>query len=476
MENNAEASPVLATLELLWEALIAVALAFWTGILVVEGIVLSGKAQRSILFILSRKRSQPLQWVCLSILLVAEVIVLILRAAQVAQSPGGSAFNLALLGQLLVQPAYGFFWIAREMLIVASMGLLWWTTDRPEQPLTVLPLALAGLILPTYAFSPDAGQLLPQPTLLDPQFSLYADILNWFAFAAQCVWFGTLAYLGYVLLSLLPLIEPEQRAGTLLDLLQRSRPLMLATLGVLFFSELFLTEMYFTVIIPSNTRPLIDASYERVLLVAWLSMVLMLLLSAYEFFVLRPKLVRQASVFQPAQAGGVQQRPARQIALERKVSGVRQVLIGQTGLAVIVLLCTVLAAFFPPALPVSSQNSAIGASTDLSSTQTKQVGNLAVTLSVAPAKIDVANTVTIKITDTRSGQPVTAARIVMSINMVVMDMGTVRATLVRGTPVYSTTFAKDTTFSMTGIWEIILTIQMPNQAQETVSFQIWFTG
>ena len=189
---------MLATLELLWEALIAVALAFWVGLLAVEGMIFGGKAQRSALFVLSRKRSQPLQWVCLSILLVAEIIMLIMRAAQPAQSPGGSAFNAAVLGQILSQPTYGYFWIAREVLIVASLGLLWWTTaraerDQPGRPVTVLASALAGLILLTYAFSPDAGQLLPQPTLLAPQFSLYADILNWFAFAAQCVWFGVLA-------------------------------------------------------------------------------------------------------------------------------------------------------------------------------------------------------------------------------------------------------------------------------------------
>lgn len=243
---------MLATLELLWEALIAVALAFWIGILAVEGMILGGKAQRSALFVLSRKRSQPLQWVCLSILLAAEIIMLMLRAPQLAQSASGSAFNLAMLGHLLSQPAYGYFWIAREVLIVASLGLLWWTTDRPERPerpLTVLSLALAGLILLSYAFSPDAGQVLPQPTLLAPQFSLYAEILNWFACAAQCVWFGMLTSLGYILLAVLPLIEPGRRAGALLDLLQRSRPLMLTTLGVLLFSELFLTELYFTVII-----------------------------------------------------------------------------------------------------------------------------------------------------------------------------------------------------------------------------------
>ena len=123
----------METLEVLWEWLIAIALMLWIGLLVVEGIVLNGKKQRSALLIQARKHAQPLQWLCLSVLLVAEVFILLIKAAQLAQLLGGNASGPAAPGQLLAQSAYGFIWIAREILIVGSVGLLWWATRATGQ-------------------------------------------------------------------------------------------------------------------------------------------------------------------------------------------------------------------------------------------------------------------------------------------------------------------------------------------------------
>jgi hypothetical protein len=281
----------METLEVLWDWLIAIALTLWIGLLVVEGFVLNGKKQPSALLIQARKHAQPLQWLCLSVLLVAEVFILLIKAAQLAQSLSGNVSGPAALGQLLAQSAYGFIWIAREVLIVGSLGLLWWrtwATGQQRRPFTIVSLALAGLILITYALSVD---------------SVFAP--------------------------------PTMRSG------------------------------------PTP----------------------------------------------------------------------------------------------PP-----------GPSPDLLSTQTQQVGNLSVTLTVSPGKIDVANTITVRITDTHSGQFVTSAHIVISTNMELMDMGTVRATMMGGTPTYRATFAQDITFSMTGTWDITLSIQLPNQLHDTVVFRVWLSG
>jgi uncharacterized membrane protein len=60
--------------------------------------------------------------------------------------------------------------------------------------------------------------------------------------------------------------------------------------------------------------------------------------------------------------------------------------------------------------------------------------------------------------------------------MELMDMGTVRATMMGGTPTYRATFAQDITFSMTGTWDITLSIQLPNQLHDTVVFRVWLSG
>ena len=251
-------SNILPTLDLIgilavaWEWLITVALTFWIGILVIEGIVYNGKEQSSALLIHSRKQTQPLQWFCLLALLIGEIIVLILRAAQFTQSLTGNTLDPVVLGQILFQSTYGSLWIARVIFILGSLGLLWWTTNQQNQPnstrnrkrsgfsrhrdyltqeqflvkkgaqvaesqsttslalssslraFTIAWLILAGLILITYALSGDAAQR-------DAQLPIYAIVLGWLSLAAQYTWFGGLAYLGYVLLPLLSIIEPDRR-------------------------------------------------------------------------------------------------------------------------------------------------------------------------------------------------------------------------------------------------------------------------
>jgi len=172
---------------------------------------------------------------------------------------------------------------------------------------------------------------------------------------------------------------------------------------------------------------------------------------------------------QPTNAGTPTQ-PAGQSGLDQTARGLSI----QAWLGVAMLLCaTLMALFVSPVTIVPNQNTTTGASSDLLGIQTKPLGNLSITLTVTPGKINVSNTVTVQIRNRHSGQFVTNARITVSINMDQMDMGTMRATMMGGTPAYSATFAQDTTFSMTGIWDITLTIQLPQQVQGTILFQVW---
>ncbi len=226
--------PVLDSIGILttaWEWLVLAALSFWIGILVIEGFVQTGVERTSNLLARARKQSRPLQWLCLAALFIGEIIVLFLRDVQYAQLLNGSAFELSALGSILFQSMYGYLWIAREILILAAMGMLWYAQPRRRLSVigrkqdystqswtTFIGLALAGLIVLTRAFSGDAAQLT------EPYIN--SVVFEWFYVAAQAVWLGGLAYIAYILLPLAQPVEQDRRSEPLPALLQRCQPLL----------------------------------------------------------------------------------------------------------------------------------------------------------------------------------------------------------------------------------------------------------
>ncbi len=454
---------MLGILAVIWEWLIAVSLTFWIGILVIEAIAFNGERQGSAILIRARSQALPMQRLCLSALLGGEAILLIIRAAQFSQSLNGDTLNLPALGQLLFHSIYGFLWIAQIILILGSLGLLWWTAGRRQRPSAIWPLMLAGLILMAYALSENISQL-----------SIGSVVLDWLALVAQGIWFGGLAYLGYILLPLPKMIEPDRSIGTLITFLLRYSTWMLAAIGVLCFSELYLTAIRL-----SNIGQLITEPYGRVLLVYWVLILMMLIASAYAFLVLRPKLARQAASLPPPTGAEIAEQQIRQSALDQTARGFRRLLSTQTWLGAVVLLCLAWATYFMSPLEFANTHSSRNtvAATPFATIQTKQVGNLSITLTVTPGKILVSNTVTVKITDTRSGHFVTNAHVAISMYMDQMEsMGIARATVARGTPAYSATFSQDTLFSMAGAWDITLVIQLPQRVQYMVLFQVFLRG
>src|SRR5712691_10452998 len=102
---------LFGVLTVAWDWLVSLALTFWVGILVMEGLFGSSLPAQA------RKQSLPLQWLCLAALLVGEVITLILRTTALTQTLGGSGINLSILGQLMLGTNYGHLWLLRVALI-----------------------------------------------------------------------------------------------------------------------------------------------------------------------------------------------------------------------------------------------------------------------------------------------------------------------------------------------------------------------
>ncbi|MGI9057549.1 MAG: copper resistance protein CopC [Ktedonobacteraceae bacterium] len=510
--NILPALDLIGSLAVAWEWLVLVALTFWIGTLIIEGLVLHGVERIAILLTQARKRSRPLQWLCLAALLVGECITLILRASQLSQVVNGGGIDLRTLGQLLTQTLYGYLWFIRIGAILCAIGFLWWTTRREQSPrrtalrgrpsnrfgqmrqrvtqeytldketeldeeatpLPVLPryftaiwLLLATLILVTYALSSDAAQLaVPH---------LSTIVLTWLCLAARCLWLGGLAYLGYILLPLLPSIEPDRHAEVLITLLRRFHPVILGSVGVFLVSGFYLTEVSI-----SNPQQFITDPYGRTVLVEAILVAIMLLLTGYTLFALRPKLARQATLL-PVVDAELPARRTRQTALDATVGSLKRSLTLQSWLAAIVLLCTALMAFFAPPIVfpnlLSSQNTGTTSSANNTSvlSQTQKVGNLTVTLQVLPGRVDYANTVIVTMNDA-SGNPVTNAQVQLHTNMELMDMGMATATIKGGNPTYVATFAKDAAFSMFGRWDIALAIQRPGQPTLKTTFTVTLSG
>src|SRR6266487_4511486 len=175
---------------------------------------------------------------------------------------------------------------------------------------TIAWLILASLIIFTDALS-DHVASLAQP-------HISAIVLDWLYLVARAVWFGSVAYLGYVLLPLLTVAEPDRPAAVLLPLLRRFYPLVLAAIGVLLVSGLFLAESSI-----STPSQLLSDPYGRTLLIHSLLIALMLVLTVYTFSLLRPKLARQAALL-PVVNAEMPARRARQSALEQTSHRLKQ--------------------------------------------------------------------------------------------------------------------------------------------------------
>jgi putative copper export protein/methionine-rich copper-binding protein CopC len=504
---------LLGVLLVAWEWLVMVALTFWVGILVTEGLVLGREERAAVLLSRVKKQTLPLQWLALSALLVGELIILVLRATLLVQGLGGSGIDWQAVATVLLQTNYGHLWLVRVVLVVVALAFLWWSIRSQGSKLPLLQTrragkerrfrqlrqrvtqeivtpkedateetsptptytpprwyiiawsVLAGLILLTLALSGDAAQVAR------PQIS--AVVLDWLYLVAQCIWFGSIAYLGYLLLPLLPTVEPEYHGELLTTLLRRLGPLIMGALGVLLVSGLYLSEVSV-----SNAGQLISDPYGRALLVKLVLITIMLILSGYVLFVLRPRLIQQA-ILLPVVNAELPARRTRQSALEKTERSLKRILVIQSWSGAAVLLCASLMAFFAPPIVFPAINYASSTNPPALSpgqnAQTKKVGDLSVTLQVLPARVDYANTVIVIVKDSR-GNPVTDAQVEMTINMELMDMGTAQATVKGGNPVYIVTFDKGTAFSMFGVWDVLVRVSRPDQKPVGVTFQVTLTG
>ncbi|GCE48527.1 YtkA-like protein [Thermosporothrix hazakensis] len=501
-----------ALLGIVWDWLMLLGLALWIGIVITEHLILQPRQALHDLLERVREKSTSFQWLCLFLLLFSELVSFLLRLIQMTQQlQTGITANTSL--GLLLQSNYGRFLIAQLLLTLCTMGFLYWTHKNtvtapvvrpkkaasnpggmrsttseprhgalktPSQPglkpsgnepdkaalnhpqarmlswQTIFWLVLIGLFLLAYVLSSDAVQVLR------PHFSVI--IFEWLFLAALCVWLGGLAYLGLILL---PNIDSDHQQ--LLNTVQRCMaPYHKACIGIFLVSGIFLAETA----IP-GMQELFGDPYGRTLLVEALLFLLLLASGAYALYQVLPKMARQARLV-PVVKAELPAKKARQSALQNTERTLRQTIYTQIILGGSMFLCLALLTFYAPPIvfPANQPGTAVSPSgSNATGPITQQVGDLSVTLQVLPGKVNATNSIVLALNDA-NGAAVTDAQIQLQLNMIAMDMGTTRASVKSGNPLYVAVFEKGTTFDMSGVWAITVHIQRPGQQPLQTTFQV----
>jgi methionine-rich copper-binding protein CopC/uncharacterized membrane protein len=502
---------------ILWEWIILGSLTLWIGLLLIERLLSANMGRTLLLVERVQKQSFSLQWLFLSVLLMGECVTLVLRAINLNIVQQQPLFNLSTLAGLIIATHYGLFWLVRIIVLLIAMGLLYRHSrikvPEPEPPprkITAntgplrqyvtgelravttaslpkervkqevgphqhlppyrsswIPLLLAGIFLLMHVLSGESTQVL-QP-------HISAVVLDWLNLGAQGLWFGGLAYLGYVLLPILPAVEHDHHTEILSSLLRRLMPYLSIAVGVQLVSRLFLSEASI-----SNGQQLITDDYGRTLLVQSVLVVLLLACAIYTQFILQPRLMRQALLL-PVVNAELPARRKRQTTLDQSRHTFKQMTRVQSWLGAAVLLCSAFMAFFAPPIvfPNVDYNNPVNAAptptnnqtSSQAQSQTKQIGSFTVTLQLQPGQAGANNklTLTIKGSD---GKPVTNATVQIDTNMQSMDMGTDHVTLNGGHSTYVATFGPAEAFSMSGPWQVNVRIQQPGQAAVQGTFQL----
>ena len=515
-ENDIRRLDLLGILAVAWEWLVMAALTLWIGILVTERLIFARVERVTDLLDRVRRQAIPLQWLCLSAMLVGEIVTLALRSVHITRALNNGVLDFSALPALLTETWYGQLWMIRCLLLILALVLLWWmtrpqheqeteqtvqrlpattrtgplrlqqagtlntttgsikairnvlpvTTTAPLQRYNILWFLLAGLIVCTYALTENAV------SVIQPYIS--AVVLSGLSLLAQCVWFGGLAYLGYVVLPLLSIVDLDSNTETIIGFLRRMTPFILGGIGIQFVSMLFLSETT----IPA-LHLFVDDAYGRSLLVRLILIALALLVSLYILFVIRPKLTRQTLLL-PVVNAELPARRTRQSALERTTRHLRGLVNVQALLGGGVLLCAALMSFYAPPIvfPNTSYTGPSATTTGTptsTNTQQQKVGTFTVGLQVSPGRVTSANTVVVSITDA-TGKAVTNAKVEIITNMQAMDMGTaVQNAKTRGAT-YVATFAPGETFSMSSLWNVEIRFQIPGKPVQKTTFQVTIGG
>lgn len=223
----------------------------------------------------------------------------------------GSAFSPTIWGGILLHSSYGIFWMLSELFALLALLLLVVFPDRQVEeeawrPRLVLNWAQVGvlaLLLLAMALSSHAAAAATKGGL-----GTYDVPVDWLHLLTTGIWLGGLFFIVLVLLPVLWKQEPIERGQALAKFLPRFS--VIAITCVILAS---LSGSYNAAVQLSSIDQLINTTYGRTLIVKTSLFLVMVIISAYHAFLIRPRLsvalgawdrLHRALVAAPADAEG----------------------------------------------------------------------------------------------------------------------------------------------------------------------------
>ncbi len=354
------------------------------------------------------------------------------------------------LWQQLTGTRRGALWLARGALMaVAAGGLALAARDVRRDPRAALArwpwwAALAALgagALLTQSLGSHAAALPSQEAL--------ATAVDWVHLLAVAVWVGGLVQFGLALLPALAPLGGPPRTRLLAGLIPRFSVIAGASVAVIVLSGL-----YQTLRLLGGWSALTEAGWGRALLVKLALFAALLLLAAVNLLLIRPALARLA---------GRMDRPARELAARVRLH-FRRVLLGEVGLAALVLLVAGVLISQAPGKP-----GAVGATGPVRPIVLNATAeDVSARFVMTPGRIGL-NRFDITVNE-GDGRPVrNGTEVVLRISTLDVDTGTTETrTEALGGGRFTVT---GTYVSTVGLWEVAALVRRPGRDEVRVPFQ-----
>ncbi len=409
----------------------------------------------------------------LLLIFIANIGVVLGQAMLLPGEQLAQAFSPSIFFRLIRGSNFGIYWSVLQSILILALLATGYTIFVKQRSKAFEEIfswvnLLLGLALLT-------ALTLSNNTISDNS-GVFAPLADWLHWLAAALWIGGVMYIATTYLPVLMALPAEKHTGFLLSVLSRYLPL--ASTGIILLA---VTGPFEAMARMESSTQLLTTAYGRVLLIKLLLVVALLVISVYQLFVLRPKLLKDYKKHEKEEP--IAQRSAmttptaqEEKSSEREIEMQGRTLINtvrwESLLGIAVLLCTGLlsvfagtlalgtAALAPPSAPQPSSASAFTTTTKTTD------GKFKLTFNVTPNHFG-ANEFTVLVLDSK-GQPDTDVKVSLYNTMEDMDMGTRHLDL---QPTDKGHFKGSDQLDMSGHWQVRIDVRTPEGiSHATVNF------
>jgi putative copper export protein/methionine-rich copper-binding protein CopC len=288
-------SPFLCVPQVLSDWLVFLMAAIWVGGMFWQAYIVEQAAQRDRALvptaIATARRFRRIAEIALPLFLLAN-IGYVMGQSMLAGGSFSSGFSPTIWAGALLHSSFGIFWLLRELLALLALLLLAAFPERPVSEENWHPhlalnwsrLGLGLLLLAAMAFSGHAAAAQERGGI-----GSFAVPVDWLHLLSTAVWVGGIIFIALVLMPILwQDDEPTRRAEALVKLLPRFSVIALVGVTVAALSGSFNADVQLT-----SWSQFIDTTYGRTLIIKILLVIVMIMISAYHAFRIRPALARE---------------------------------------------------------------------------------------------------------------------------------------------------------------------------------------